>query len=302
MEQTASMDFTTFPAHLSKNDTDKRRWEDLGDFYNPQISKSHKDGSEESVTNSEDSIMSRASPADKSEGNQSQRRKEQNRAAQRAFRERKERYVKELEDKIRDMQEAHTQSSERLQKENNELRETLKRMETEMYTLKGAAMAFEVSMNKLREAGIEVPSINELSPPASDRYSSTSSTCDILSPMSSHDHLIHINQQQPQSHHHQQQTRSNSVCDEEMREHEEFAESTNERFEHKPDPITLTDAKMIPGDQVWDYLSTHPRFDELDIASMCAEIKRRSVCSGSGPVIEEKKLQLLVQEQLGERV
>ncbi|KAI9266600.1 hypothetical protein BDA99DRAFT_506130 [Phascolomyces articulosus] len=241
--------------------------------------------------------MSRTSPADKSDGTQRQRRKEQNRAAQRAFRERKERYVKELEDKIRDMQESHTENSQRLQRENEELRDTLKRMETEMYTLKGAAMAFEVSMNKLREAGIEVPPISELSPPASDRYSSTSSTCDILSPAASHDHSIHHYQQ-----HQQQETRSNSVCDEEMREHEEFAESTSERFDHKPDPITFTNAKLIPTGQIWDLLSTHPRFDELNMAAMCAGIKQRSVCSGSGAVIEEKELESLIREQLGEGV
>ena len=42
MEQTAPMDFTTFPVHLPNSDIDKRRWEDLGDFYNGQRSKSRK--------------------------------------------------------------------------------------------------------------------------------------------------------------------------------------------------------------------------------------------------------------------
>ncbi|OAD66551.1 basic-leucine zipper transcription factor, partial [Phycomyces blakesleeanus NRRL 1555(-)] len=53
------------------------------------------------------------------------RRKEQNRAAQRAFRERKEKYVKELEDKIRQIQAAHEVHVAQLQKENEELRAIL---------------------------------------------------------------------------------------------------------------------------------------------------------------------------------
>ncbi|KAI8139257.1 hypothetical protein BJV82DRAFT_627784 [Fennellomyces sp. T-0311] len=159
-------------------------------------------------------------------------------------------------------------------------------MESEMYTLKGAAMAFEVSMNKLREAGIEVPPICELTPPSSERLSTASSACDILSPTMSHE--IHH-----QSH------RSNSICDEEMREHEEFA-STNDRFEHKPDPITFTDAVLIPCAEVWDRLHSHERIDELDLAKLCSEVKKRAKCSGSGPVIEERELMLIVNQQLGE--
>ncbi|KAI8332736.1 hypothetical protein EDC96DRAFT_526456 [Choanephora cucurbitarum] len=57
------------------------------------------------------------------------RRKEQNRAAQRAFRERKERYVKELEDKIKEIKAAHAIQVAQLEKENQELKSALKRLQ-----------------------------------------------------------------------------------------------------------------------------------------------------------------------------
>lgn len=89
-------------------------------------------------------------------GDQKQRRKEQNRAAQRAFRERKERYVKELQVKIKEMEKKHEDELSRVNKENESLKAIVKKMEAEIYTLKGAAMAFDVSIHKLREAGLDV--------------------------------------------------------------------------------------------------------------------------------------------------
>ncbi|CAO3671732.1 unnamed protein product [Rhizopus stolonifer] len=58
-------------------------------------------------------------------GDHHSRRKEQNRAAQRAFRERKEKYVKELEDKIGMICAAHASEVEKLKKENQELQSLL---------------------------------------------------------------------------------------------------------------------------------------------------------------------------------
>ncbi|KAL0076068.1 hypothetical protein F4703DRAFT_1320802 [Phycomyces blakesleeanus] len=100
---------------------------------------------------------------------QQTRRKEQNRAAQRAFRERKERYVKELEMKIERMEKEYTKNNDALKKENEELQALVKSMEADIYTLRGAVYAFEISANKLREAGIDVSLENSqtMSPPVS---------------------------------------------------------------------------------------------------------------------------------------
>ncbi|KAL7319583.1 DNA-binding transcription factor yap1 [Mucor circinelloides] len=70
------------------------------------------------------------------------KRKIQNRAAQRAFRERKERYVKELEKKVKYVQDSHVYSTTRLFNENQQLRSIIHMLELEINTLKGAPADF----------------------------------------------------------------------------------------------------------------------------------------------------------------
>ncbi|KAF1798847.1 hypothetical protein FB192DRAFT_1461176 [Mucor lusitanicus] len=70
---------------------------------------------------------------------QRKRRKEQNRAAQRAFRERKERYVKELEDKIKEIEAAHALQVSLLVKENSDLKSAMKSMQNELSKYKGSS-------------------------------------------------------------------------------------------------------------------------------------------------------------------
>ncbi|KAI9499534.1 hypothetical protein BDB00DRAFT_783030 [Zychaea mexicana] len=65
------------------------------------------------------------------------KRKVQNRAAQRAFRERKERYVRELEIKIRQIQNQHLHTTAQLSQENQYLRAVIHRLKAELCTLKG---------------------------------------------------------------------------------------------------------------------------------------------------------------------
>ncbi|KAI8379635.1 transcription factor PAP1-domain-containing protein [Radiomyces spectabilis] len=91
---------------------------------------------------------------------QKQRRKEQNRAAQRAFRERKERYVKELEDQIRAMKASHEETVARLQQENIELRALLKRATSgEMDSVNDASLAMDLSLTKLQDTDVDMPTL-----------------------------------------------------------------------------------------------------------------------------------------------
>ncbi|CDH61046.1 predicted protein [Lichtheimia corymbifera JMRC:FSU:9682] len=71
-----------------------------------------------------------------------QKRKEQNRAAQRAFRERKERHVQELQDRIRELEEENAAHGT-LVKENEKLKEQIKKLKEENYALKGTPFTFE---------------------------------------------------------------------------------------------------------------------------------------------------------------
>lgn len=182
-----------------------------------------------------------------------------------------------MEEKIKSLQETHTQDSQRLLKENEELKMMIKQMESEMYTLRGAAMAFEVTMNRLREAGIELPSsVREMTPPVSDKLSQDGKISPVQLPAKM----------------------EGEVAIDKLQDHEVFAESIQERFDHSPHPVTLTGAKLIPCSEVWDHLSEHPDFDRLDLDTLCEEVKKKAKCSGSGPVIEEEELHQVVQKMV----
>ncbi|KAF8887715.1 hypothetical protein BD779DRAFT_1525842 [Infundibulicybe gibba] len=72
--------------------------------------------------------------------NRLMKRKEQNRAAQRAFRERKEKHVKDLEDKVAALE----AKNERAVSENENLRDLLSRLQSENVMLKQSSFTFSV--------------------------------------------------------------------------------------------------------------------------------------------------------------
>ncbi|KAG0200172.1 DNA-binding transcription factor yap1 [Mortierella sp. NVP41] len=72
------------------------------------------------------------------------KRKAQNRAAQRAFRDRKERYVKSLEDRIKELEELNPgKTDSKLAEENLNLKVLVQKLETENYFLKEQAFTFD---------------------------------------------------------------------------------------------------------------------------------------------------------------
>ncbi|KAI9475921.1 MAG: hypothetical protein EXX96DRAFT_651628 [Benjaminiella poitrasii] len=94
------------------------------------------------------------------------KRKAQNRAAQRAFRERKERYVKELEAKLKQVQDARLFVTAQLVQENQQLRAIIQRLEAENCALKG----------------IPIPSYQQPVPATLD-HNSTSSNFTAIAPL-----------------------------------------------------------------------------------------------------------------------
>ncbi|KAI9304694.1 hypothetical protein BJ944DRAFT_266437 [Cunninghamella echinulata] len=128
---------------------EKRKWDSTFDHYSmsniQKISKQDQlmdDSSQESED--EHSISSTKKPGRKpladeefsDDDDPKVKRKAQNRAAQRAFRERKERYVKELEGKLKMVQDAHTLATNQLYQENQHLKSIIYRLEAENMTLK----------------------------------------------------------------------------------------------------------------------------------------------------------------------
>ncbi|KAF9351513.1 DNA-binding transcription factor yap1 [Mortierella sp. AD094] len=76
------------------------------------------------------------------------KRKAQNRAAQRAFRERKERYVKSLEDRIKELEELQPKSNSTLSEENLNLKVLVQKLETENYFLKERSFTFDFPISQ----------------------------------------------------------------------------------------------------------------------------------------------------------
>ncbi|CAG8472061.1 1227_t:CDS:10 [Diversispora eburnea] len=78
----------------------------------------------------------------------SSKRKAQNRAAQRAFRERKERYVKELETKITELESLSAKSAQ----ENQQLKTLVEQLQTENFILKQTSFSFEFPLTKTEKS------------------------------------------------------------------------------------------------------------------------------------------------------
>lgn len=76
------------------------------------------------------------------------KRKAQNRAAQRAFRERKEQFVNELQEQMRELREAKEKREKELARENARLKKENEKLKEENYLLKDAKFTFEFPQSK----------------------------------------------------------------------------------------------------------------------------------------------------------
>ncbi|RIA99508.1 hypothetical protein C1645_730777 [Glomus cerebriforme] len=84
----------------------------------------------------------------------SSKRKAQNRAAQRAFRERKERYVKELENKIKELESVSAKSAQ----ENQQLKTLVEQLQAENFILKQTSFTFDFPLDKANDTTIPLSS------------------------------------------------------------------------------------------------------------------------------------------------
>ncbi|KAF7784786.1 transcriptional regulator family: bZIP [Agaricus bisporus var. burnettii] len=107
------------------------------------------------------------------------KRKEQNRAAQRAFRERKEKHVKDLEDKVAELE----AKNDAAQHENENLRDLLSRLQSENVMLKQSNFTFTMSPPKSQSDPPPAP--RHFSPEASIYTTSSPTASSMVSPDSS---------------------------------------------------------------------------------------------------------------------
>ncbi|CAG8722319.1 32185_t:CDS:2, partial [Racocetra persica] len=96
----------------------------------------------------------------------------QNRAAQRAFRERKERYVKELETKIEELESLSAKSAQ----ENQQLKTLVEQLQAENYLLKQTSFTFDFPLSKSTDSTVAIDKdINDLVIPSGTKSISSSS-------------------------------------------------------------------------------------------------------------------------------
>ncbi|KAF9898418.1 hypothetical protein BX616_004058 [Lobosporangium transversale] len=81
-------------------------------------------------------------------------RKEQNRAAQRAFRDRKERHLQQLENMIKELKESHHHSNIRFQRESHQLKNIIEQLQSENYYLREVVFSFESALGKTGNAAL----------------------------------------------------------------------------------------------------------------------------------------------------
>ncbi|KAG0250449.1 hypothetical protein BG011_008339 [Mortierella polycephala] len=81
-------------------------------------------------------------------------RKEQNRAAQRAFRDRKERHLQQLENMIKELKDTHHHASIRFQRETQQLKGIIESLQSENYYLREVVFSFESALGKTGNAAI----------------------------------------------------------------------------------------------------------------------------------------------------
>ena len=58
-----------------------------------------------------------------------------------------------------------------------------------------------------------------------------------------------------------------------------------------PQVVPSKDGKMLKCSEIWDRITTHPKYSELDIDGLCAELMAKAKCSDRGVVVDADVLQ-----------
>ncbi|KAI9473609.1 MAG: hypothetical protein EXX96DRAFT_488883 [Benjaminiella poitrasii] len=226
------------------------------------------------------------------------RRKEQNRAAQRAFRERKERYVKELEDKIKEIEAKHAAQIAQLKKENEELRRALSEARGESPTS--------------RPATDIAPTITNTSAVACIRDKNGISFCERLKEevcSNAYEQLLteplfdsqgYLNETIV-SHPVPIVTNTTPITEEQdafSALEKSLLEIFSPSIKSQSSLIDDSTSKLISCAEIWNAIAEHPRFDEFDTDMLCDVLRKRAKCSKTGPVFEEHEIGEVVNMML----
>lgn len=201
------------------------------------------------------------------------RRKAQNRAAQRAFRERKERHVRDLESKLHQL----TSTTSSLQTDNERLRLLLQRTQTENEILKATASASSspAGQNHHHHPPCFVDDPNSLSSPNSSK-----------SITSSDDDHFTTNRSSPAASHSSHSSLASGMSSPKN--------GNLSSVDHAGRPHKLTPHAA------WEILQSHPLFARgiLDISLICERLKQLAKSDNvtGGPMFDEGEVRAAVEE------
>lgn len=190
------------------------------------------------------------------------RRKAQNRAAQRAFRERKERHVKELEIKLKSIE---AQSSTLLT-DNERLKRELEKLSTQNEILRASNslnMAHINNNNNSPHAAQQASLYNTTAPPPPD------------SPISG-----------PQTY-----TPSTTF---------HSAQSLPGNGSHRLHTSETTGERLLSTGATWDLIYNHEMFRKgmVDVGELCERLKGRAICDGTGPAFTESEIKKAIEDSV----
>ncbi|KAI8062669.1 hypothetical protein BC940DRAFT_308436 [Gongronella butleri] len=139
-DNSSSSSNASSPESTTGVDLEKRKHDQVEEVDSNTLDKPTKSG-RKPLTEDEIRAQNESDPKSK--------RKLQNRQAQRAFRERRLNYVKELEDRIKELESNQGQQSDKLVEENKRLRDVIQQLQVENAILGGAASSFDVPLSHM---------------------------------------------------------------------------------------------------------------------------------------------------------
>ncbi|OBZ84093.1 hypothetical protein A0J61_07866 [Choanephora cucurbitarum] len=233
--------------------------------------------------------------------NPKSKRKAQNRAAQRAFRERKENHVRVLEERVRELeQKISQQSNTDLAAENEKLKATIRQLEDENHRLLGATTSFDLPL--VSEDGTRpqklIRSSNHQSPISYfDSFSSTSSSNKSRSNTPeetlSLDDILQLPSNTLIDHSELLGLADDSLDLNNFFDQQKFTTDPSQFDFFYPVVEEPNKKKKKDVTQVWDDIANHPRFDEFDMDDLCDKMTKKATCSDYN---HDKELKNLIDE------
>ncbi|KAI5840607.1 hypothetical protein BZA05DRAFT_380713 [Tricharina praecox] len=222
------------------------------------------EGSASSTGSGHNSRGGRGSSEEKELTPGQKRRKEQNRAAQRAFRERKERHVKELEQRLASLEQANTRAAV----ENDKLKAALEKTRLENRLL---------HENTIRGSG----SSGSLGGGSGGRHSPPPE----VGPMA-------FKPLDPESLRSNPPAKFTSPI---------FGQHPNRGPIHRITTSPSTGEKLLGAGAAWDLIMCHPLYEQglVDIGDISERLKTLARCDGQGPVFEESIILDVIQASRG---